>query len=348
MGRGLLYEKEIKTLALERKFMKVAFLLPAYRIFKERCLPLSRLLISSNIEVKAFINFPFELDQEEVPVVHCDWPNFEWQPLKDMNPDLLIIWNGYFNYHHGAVKLLKKKYRTAIMEMGWFPQKESSYILDSIAPVSRLSSIPYIPYLKGVAKSSKNQELLEATRSKYDIFLPEGLSLPEKYYFIPMQLDYDTQIVESSPVFKTMNSFIYYVKNTLKDRTPVIIRNHPIEEGAIRPDIVHNFTEICSSIQLAVNSSCVIGVNSTVLAESILFQKRVFISGKHVCNPIFDHAGNVFEGPLPCSIEEYEDACDYRSLVLLYNQWNINSPEGWVVDSIISLAKGEYSPRIPL
>lgn len=325
--------------------MRIAFLLPVYHIFQDRCLPLSLLLQSAGHSVKVFISHPGGCPDDGVPIIHTNWPNFDFASIDHMSPDLLIIWNGYFDYHHAAVKILKTKYRTSIIEMGWFPQRTNSYIAEDLAQSSKIAKILYEPE---VAKSDKNQEMLIKIRSSYNTDLPEGVDLPERFFFIPMQLDHDTQIVYTSNIFKTMNSFIHWVKRNLKERIPVIIRNHPLEVNAERPNIAHNFTEVSPSLPLAVRSSVVIGINSTMLSEVLLFHKRVHIAGTHVCQDIMRFTGDVFSEGLACSEDTYKDVCDYRALVLLYNQWESLNPPGWVVDSVISMAKGEYEPRRPV
>jgi hypothetical protein len=234
------------------------------------------------------------------------------------------------------------------MEMGWFDRGTHSYLLEDLSQHSRICAIRARQW---PIKARRNLDLLDETRFKYDTTLPDSLQLPENYIFIPMQLEHDTQILYCSDSFKSMDSVIGFVKNEVPG-APVVVRNHPLEEGIVRPSYVTDLTSVCSSLPLALNAVLVCGINSTLLAEAMLFHKPVVNLGKHVAESCYFSASlmplvykGITEGraAIFCD-QEFKDKCDFWSLVLLKTQWDTKNPPGWVIDKI---EKKDFSPVIP-
>lgn len=326
--------------------MKFAFLLPAYHIYNDRCRVLTNMLTSAGHKVAIFINNK-DIKDGDVPISYLPWHEYHFDKLDKFSPDLVIIWNGYFPYLYSSTIYLRRKYRLAIIELGWLPQISHSYIAPDLAQASPIAQVPYVGK---ISQSTKNQDLLEKARSIYNNDLPSNVKLPRRFSFIPMQMEYDTQILFTSHTFKTMNSFIHYIYKTVGD-IPIIVRNHPREVDIKRPDVVKDYTKISPSFPLMTRATAVIGINSTVLAEAVLFQKAVYIFGRHVCERVshfwpIETYPQWESGHVENSIE-YKDVCDYRSLVLLSNQWDNSNPGGWAIDMLVSMANGEYQPRVP-
>lgn len=327
--------------------MKFAFLLPAYHIYIDRVQALAEMLVSGGHKVHVFINREDSTDGGVVPITISYWHHFKFEDIDKFNPDLVVTWNGYFPEIYAATVGLRRKYRIAVIEMGWLPQLTHSYILPDLAQTSPLAAVPY---QMGIASKEKNQELLDRARKPYDDPLPPTVKLPRRYAFLPMQMEYDTQIIFTSPIFKTMNSFIYFAL-TQTGGVPIVVRNHPREMEPERPKLVKDFTHTSPSFPLMVRADAVIGINSTMLSEAVLFVKPVYIYGQHVCKQV-SHFFPLEEFPnwKPGMVEncpEYKDKCEYRSLVLLANQYKNLNPEGWVIDSLVELAEGAYTPRVP-
>ena len=322
--------------------MKVLFCLPVYMIFEERCSTLAKVLVEQGHEVYCAVQRgPAEGDY---PTIECAWGAFELDPIIDIDPDLIIMWNGHFNDIHAAYIWLKRRYKLAIMEMGWYQRSHHSYLLEDLAQASSLAEVPYE---EGVASQDRYQEVLQDVRGKYDTNLPAGLEIPKAFIFMPMQLEYDTQIVHTSPIFKTMASAIGYVQRCVPG-APVIVRNHPLDEFISRPHGVIDMTSCSPSLPLALASTLVVGINSTVLAEAMLFRRPVVALGAHVAKKAFTSA--VHMGPTYLSLRDgyisnnFMDICDYRSLVLNHNQWPTQDVPGWLIDKIEHF---DFSPRIP-
>lgn len=328
--------------------MKILFCLPVYQIFADRCSALALRLTSKGHEVRCIVQ-EGPAPSDVVPTELVNWANFEHKSIEKFSPDLIILWNGYFNYFHAAVKHLKKKYRTATMEMGWFDRGTHSYILEDLSQHSRICDIRARQW---PIKARRNLDLLDETRFKYDTSRPDTFYLPKHYIFIPMQMEHDTQILYCSDSFKSMDSVIGFVKNEVPE-APIVLRNHPLEENIIRPSYAADLTPSCSSLPLALNAALVCGINSTLLAEAMLFHKPVVNLGKHVAGACFFDASmmrglykEISEGTgveVFCD-KEFRDKCDFWSLVLLKNQWDCNNPPEWVVDKV---EERDFSPVIP-
>lgn len=282
-----------------------------------------------------------------VPSHVCNWANFEHEVIEAFDPDLIIVWNGYFNYFYAAVSILKKKYPVATMEMGWYQRATHSYIMGDLAHYAPICNLEFKPW---ALSFKRNRDLLDETRFRYDATLPTS-DIPEDYIFMPMQLEHDTQILYCSPHFKSMDSAIGFVKNEVPEAR-IVVRNHPLEESPKRPEGVLDLTQVSPSLPLAVAATLVCGINSTLLAEAMLFHKPIIALGKHVSGAAFLDPANIraiYQYLRDGRFEEacgksYRERCDFWALALLKNQWDCKSPPGWVIDCI---EKRAFSPVFP-
>ena len=109
------------------------------------------------------------------------------------------------------------------------------------------------------------------------------ITLPEKYIFIPLQVNTDTQILIHSD-FKDMQEFITLVENSfysLNSDLKLVFKIHPMEKGIVnytfdnRSIIVESDTN-----ELIKKSEFVITINSTVGFEAIQQKKKVMVLGE--------------------------------------------------------------------
>lgn len=325
--------------------MRILFCSTTYGLFRDRLGALAQALLDEGHRILTLYHVP--TDDVSKPLVNsvcCNWPSFDMKLIRKFSPSLVLIWNGHFPHMYAATCWLRSKYRVGIMEMGWYPQKCNSYLADNLA---QISSISEQPYAAGVASTSKNQEILNKARSSYEVTLPSDITLPERFVFVPMQLEQDTQITMTSHTFKNMDAVLGYVKMKIPE-LPIVFTKHPLRTEAAHGEGICDLIDMTgksSSLSLALKSDVVIGVNSTLLAETVLFGKETIALGEHVAKkeifrPILGK-GTLWK---PTDAGNLADRYDYRALVLLYNQWNYQNPPGWLIDKINKL---DLTPRIP-
>ncbi|WP_444931469.1 hypothetical protein ACJJIF_06740 [Microbulbifer sp. SSSA002] len=202
------------------------------------------------------------------------------------NPDLITLWNGLVHYQQDFISLTKElnpKQKYCYIEAGWFPQK-GTYYQDSKGVNAESSIALTCP----PSISAKERETLNHWKKKYHIQRGRYAIKDSGYIFVPLQLETDTNITMFSP-FKTMAKFIEWVINNTDEKQKIIIRPHPIHP--VIPELetknipgrvtFDSETPIC---KLLAECSAVIGINSTVLLESLIYNKPTYALG----NGLFD------------------------------------------------------------
>jgi capsule polysaccharide modification protein KpsS len=112
-------------------------------------------------------------------------------------------------------------------------------------------------------------------------------AIPEKYIFIPLQVNTDTQVLIHSD-FQDIQEFIskvekdfYALDSTIKNDLHLVFKIHPMEKGIIkyqfdsRSFVINNDTNT-----LIQNSEFVITINSTVGFEALQQYKKVIVLGE--------------------------------------------------------------------
>ncbi len=112
--------------------------------------------------------------------------------------------------------------------------------------------------------------------------------LPERYVFIPFQVDYDSQILTHSPWIRDMR-MLFEIVAQIAQKMPdlhFVFKEHPssiksypdLHAKAAASQNLH-FANAWPTQTLIQKSAAVITVNSTVGIESLLFHKRVIVLG---------------------------------------------------------------------
>jgi hypothetical protein len=196
----------------------------------------------------------------------------------------ILVWNGTFDYQQSFLKIAKNltSHKLNFMEVAWFDQKDNVYIDPLGVNGDSLLSITRPPEL-----SMKEVERVNAFTYEYTKKHPEVKSNGKLKVLVPLQVDTDSNIINHSP-FKSMLEFITFLENWLpKDNIEVIIRAHPkakyeYELKSTRTDfIVDTSGDIKDKIA---NADIIIGINSTVLLQSLAFYKGVIAFGDGIFN----------------------------------------------------------------
>lgn len=222
-----------------------------------------KLLESLGHETVLFFNVGMEKNSTQKQV---DWIN--WQIQDIFWADKLIVFNGSAKETVAQTMYLKSVFEEDMffMERGWLPQKNNVYI-DSCGCGGRSALAQ--KKLTGENKVAKIKELYTRHEDKY-----------QNYILVPLQLEHDTSVTIDSPIFKTMNQLVRYVKYSFPSWR-IIVRPHPLQKhGEHLSGIEYVYDK--STVELAQNARMVIGINSTSLIESMMFNVPVFMFGKGV------------------------------------------------------------------
>ena len=114
-------------------------------------------------------------------------------------------------------------------------------------------------------------------------FARGDLALPERYIFVPFQVDHDTQIILHSPWIANMEQ-LFGIVQALPRQIHFVLKEHP---SALR-DYSHLHAQCHDNVMFAnsvdtqtliENAEAVMTINSTVGIEGLLFHKRVIVLG---------------------------------------------------------------------
>ncbi|WP_444907905.1 hypothetical protein ACJJIR_07760 [Microbulbifer sp. SSSA008] len=202
--------------------------------------------------------------------------------VANFKPELIVIWNGLAHYQQDFLSLSQRlnhcqAYR--YVEAGWFPQKGTFYT-DSLGVNAKSS----IAKEKKAKLSPLENEKIEAWKSNYRRTNGNYKIKDKNYIFIPLQLETDTNITNFSP-FKKMQDFLAWVETMTPKEYSIIARPHPLSKGSLPL----NANEISSRLlidsetnihKLISECSFVVGINSTVLLEALIYEKQVYAVGE--------------------------------------------------------------------
>ncbi len=211
------------------------------------------------------------------------------QLLDEIKPDWIYIWNGRSDGDMLTAEYAQKRGIPVIYsELGWFSQKDQVYF-DSKG-TNALSEI----------RSLDLDELSvdERLNAWIETYLQKRLTyrvLVKDFIFVPLQDECDTNIVDSSPYTK-MDDFVRDLSRQFPDKK-FIVRPHPRAEHTHLGQY-HN-VEVRSDGNIydwLAHADAVVGINSTVLLEALLLNKRVFAFGEGLLSGlgVFFEPGDVF------------------------------------------------------
>jgi hypothetical protein len=193
--------------------------------------------------------------------------------------DATFIWNGNAAYQSDFIhimRLLDKK--IIFIEHGWFPQSETLYIDPmGVNGASLLSQKTPSPL------TEDQTQKIEQWREKQSRDSSNTYQR-ENHIFIPLQVDSDTNISLFSP-FDTMREFIIFMENWLPANYSATFRPHPLGNYNYRLESKRDNFRFDSSTaieKLIAESSETIGINSTVLLQSIAIGKPTSAFGSGV------------------------------------------------------------------
>jgi len=217
-----------------------------------------------------------------------------------LNPDVCVIWNGYSStYSDHVQKLRKTGMKLVFHEIAWFPQSETMYI-DSNGMLGDAIKEEIPSNYDKSAWEKQRAEYLNEVSSLYTtsrqaldkriVCRPNG-KLPNDFILVPGQLERDISTRHFSKIH-TMQKLVDLVARFLPDEK-IVYRAHPVDRDQKlklpKNVTVINDTPLYETINKA---KVVVGINSTVLLESLLLRKPTFAFGDGVWSV---HPGTVIK-----------------------------------------------------
>jgi|TARA_Y100000296_G_scaffold82922_1_gene112815 capsular polysaccharide export protein len=207
--------------------------------------------------------------------------------IEKENSDVVGVWNGQKQPSSSiaaAAKALKKE--VVYFENGLFPNSTTC----DWSGVNCENSLPttkdfYKQFYENKALPCKLVPRKPVCEKACGV---KANALPERYIFVPFQVETDSQIISNSPWIRSMGQYYQHLLNVIdKVDDPtlhIVIKEHPSD--SIRHDNLHNkherilFANYCETQELIERSLAVMTVNSTVGVESLLLDKPVVVLGR--------------------------------------------------------------------
>ena len=274
-----------------------------------------------------------------IPHVAHPWGEFRYEKIDEYKPDVVVMFNGFATETLPATTMLREKYPVFHVEQGWLPQKGNIYI-DKLGTGARSIIARRIQELRESKVDDFDMGMaigeLKASYRNHNTF--KNPHPGKKFVVVPMQLEHDTSIIYDSPVFKTMNSLIAYLRKAFKN-TPydVIVKSHPREKEKSWRAADGLLTERHASLNdMIAHQDCagVVGINSTSLIEALVHQKPVICLGR-----------NVASGTGAYALELHDDGGNFgRFSSLMLDAINNYTPTNEALHVLYSLSKLQF-PR---
>lgn len=259
--------------------------------------------LMKHIDIDALVNPHLLKKAQKHKKLHHSfvWPLYEkvsrWLTILDIaksaaliereDSDVVGVWNGQKQPSSSiaaAAKALKKE--VVYFENGLFPNSTTC----DWAGVNCENSLPttkdfYKQFYENKALPCKLVPRKPVCEKACGV---KANALPERYIFVPFQVETDSQIISNSPWIRSMAQYYQHLLNVIdKVDDPtlhIVIKEHPSE--SVRHDNLHNkheqilFANHCETQELIERSLAVMTVNSTVGVESLLLDKPVVVLGK--------------------------------------------------------------------
>ncbi|MBQ0785622.1 MAG: hypothetical protein KBT66_15445 [Amphritea sp.] len=211
--------------------------------------------------------------------------------LSTSNADKMVIWNGLKYRQLIAIAAARGlNIQCIFMENGLLP----GYTTLDAKGINYVNSVPRAPSFFLNYKRTGPHSLIEAAPSQIYSGKPE--TLPNDYFFIPFQVNTDSQITRFSPWIKDMYDLVQMINQvsiTMGKSSPeLVFKLHPASDEdysllikGIRNTKIHFLTDNkITTNELIHHAKAVITVNSTVGIEALLANRKVIVLGNAFYN----------------------------------------------------------------
>ena len=231
------------------------------------------------------------------------WAYLRYFDTLEQNDDVLVVWNGVLFRQAIMLQVARSKgLMPLFVETGLLPGR----ITVDPAGVNFKNSVPRMrTFFENYDNPKPLPDTLipRAPKNAKKFASLHKEPLPDRYIFVPFQVDYDTQILVYSPWIQNMRHLFSVIEEVV-DAVPelhFVFKEHPSSiksypdlhtRAASHPRLM--FANAYATQTLIENAEAVITVNSTVGVESLLFGKRVVVLGDafYAIEGICKHAQN--------------------------------------------------------
>jgi capsular polysaccharide export protein len=216
--------------------------------------------------------------------------------LRELSPNAVCVWGGKYRSLLLSMAARDQKIAVVYMENGVLP---FSTAVD-LHGINADNSLPRDPDFYRALPAAPAGDSKPSLEVRTVIPGKHGNSaglevLPERYIFVPFQVDSDTQILVQSPWIRNMRHYYRLVVSSFKQlddpQLHLIFKEHPSSESSY-PDLhrkaagethIH-FVNNRRTQELIEHAESVVTINSAVGIESLLFDRPVIVTGRAFYN----------------------------------------------------------------
>ncbi|WP_079478049.1 capsular polysaccharide export protein, LipB/KpsS family [Halobacillus salinus] len=212
----------------------------------------------------------FQVKDEEFS--QYDWIKNTKRLLKNIHsykPNKILFHNGLHPMYQDALQEVKKLNIPIIYsELGWFPQKNNVYF-DRWGTNGQ-------SYLASLTAEAFCRENINDNFNKKNMITGE-------HVLVVTQLENDTNLIVNSPKFKDNYNFVAHVIDELPSNQKIIVKTHPLDKHwekllELEDERVTVIKE-GNLEELTENAKAVVGINSTVLIQSLKYDVNIYNYG---------------------------------------------------------------------
>ena len=216
--------------------------------------------------------------------------------IKEHSPDAVCVWGG--KHRPSLLALAARNQQIAVihLEHGVLPFTTAVDLQGINADNSLPQEAAFYRALPAAPVADTNPSLEVRKVHPDKPGEDAGLAtLPERYIFVPFQVDSDTQILLQSPWIKDMRHFFRLMTRVFRQlddpQLHLIFKEHPTSESryldlhreADREERIH-FVNNRLTQELIEHAESVVTINSSVGIESLLFDRPVIVTGRAFYN----------------------------------------------------------------
>ena len=210
--------------------------------------------------------------------------------IQRVQPQMVVVWNGLMfrrSMFVAAAKSLGVK--VCHMENGLLP---NTTVCDSLG-VNARNSMPREPFFYREccrdleSESGKEKKVALVVRGAKVAKQSSGKPLPQRFLFVPFQVDTDSQLILFSPWVKTMKEFFALMREARQQcGLPLVFKEHPsssISYSALHGELDEGegiFANEYPTQELIEKAEAVVTINSSVGIEALLLGKKVIVLGE--------------------------------------------------------------------